>query len=46
MKDTTVLVHLALHARSGKLLSENFYWRAASDAGIARSMRCPLRASQ
>lgn len=33
MKDTTIFVHLELHAQSGKLLSENFYWRAASDAG-------------
>jgi hypothetical protein len=31
--DTTVLVHLALHSRDGALLSENLYWRAASDAG-------------
>ncbi|RRA50166.1 glycoside hydrolase family 2 [Acidipila sp. EB88] len=31
--DTTVLVHLALHASDGKLLSENLYWRAASDQG-------------
>ncbi|MGC2163074.1 MAG: LamG-like jellyroll fold domain-containing protein [Silvibacterium sp.] len=31
--DTTVFVHLALHAQSGALLSQNFYWRAASDAG-------------
>ncbi|HUA98243.1 MAG TPA: LamG-like jellyroll fold domain-containing protein [Terracidiphilus sp.] len=30
---TTVLVHLALHAQNGELLSENLYWRAASDAG-------------
>jgi hypothetical protein len=31
--DTTVFVHLALHAQDGALLSQNFYWRAASDAG-------------
>jgi hypothetical protein len=31
--DTTVLVHLALHDRDGALLSQNLYWRAASDAG-------------
>ena len=33
MKGTTVFVHLALRAQSGALLSENFYWRAATDAG-------------
>jgi hypothetical protein len=31
--DATVLVHLALHSHDGALLSENLYWRAASDAG-------------
>ena len=31
--DTTVLVHLALHAPGGELLSENVYWVAASDTG-------------
>ncbi len=31
--DTTVLVHLALHNRDGVLLSQNLYWRAASDVG-------------
>jgi len=31
--DTTVLVHLALHDGDGVLMSENLYWRAASDAG-------------
>lgn len=31
--DTTVLVHLALRDQDGALLSENLYWRAASDAG-------------
>jgi hypothetical protein len=31
--DTTVFVHLALHAADGTLLSRNFYWRAANDAG-------------
>lgn len=31
--DTTVLVHLALHGHDGALLSQNLYWRAASDAG-------------
>jgi hypothetical protein len=34
--DTTVLVHLALHDSDGKLLSENLYWRAASDAGYRK----------
>ncbi len=33
LRDTTVLVHLALHGRDGALLSENLYWRAASEAG-------------
>jgi hypothetical protein len=33
MADTTVLVHLALHRSDGGLLSENLYWRAATDAG-------------
>ena len=33
MGDTTVFVYLSLHASSGALLSENFYWRAASNAG-------------
>ena len=31
--DTIVFVHLALHGQNGALLSQNFYWRAASDAG-------------
>jgi hypothetical protein len=31
--DTTVLVRLALRGRDGAPLSENLYWRAASDAG-------------
>jgi hypothetical protein len=31
--DTTVLVHLALHGPDGTLLSQNLYWRAASDSG-------------
>jgi hypothetical protein len=31
--DTTVLVHLSLRDADGKPLSENLYWRAASDAG-------------
>jgi hypothetical protein len=31
--DTTVLVHLELHGRDGAPLSQNLYWRAASDAG-------------
>jgi hypothetical protein len=30
---TTVLVHLGLQDHEGALLSENLYWRAASDAG-------------
>jgi hypothetical protein len=33
MGDTTVFVHLALRASDGSLLSQNLYWRAASDAG-------------
>jgi hypothetical protein len=33
MGNTTVLVHLALHGADGALLSQNLYWRAASDAG-------------
>jgi hypothetical protein len=33
LRDTTVFVHLALYAQVGALLSQNFYWRAASDAG-------------
>jgi hypothetical protein len=33
MGNTTVFVHLALHGPSGALLAQNFYWRAASDAG-------------
>jgi hypothetical protein len=31
--DTTVLVKLALRGGDGKVVSENLYWRAASDAG-------------
>ena len=31
--DTVILIHLALHGEDGALLSENLYWRAASDAG-------------
>ena len=31
--DTTVLVKLALRGGDGKAVSENLYWRAASDAG-------------
>ena len=31
--DTTVLVHLALHGPDGTLVSQNLYWRAASDTG-------------
>jgi beta-galactosidase/beta-glucuronidase len=31
--DRTVLVHLTLRKADGALLSENLYWRAASDAG-------------
>lgn len=33
MGNTTVFVHLALHSGKGALLSENLYWRAASNAG-------------
>jgi hypothetical protein len=31
--DTTVLVKLALRGGDGKVVSDNLYWRAASDAG-------------
>jgi len=31
--NTTVFVHLSLQSQGGKLLSQNLYWRAASDAG-------------
>jgi hypothetical protein len=31
--DTTVFVNLMLHQQNGALISQNFYWRAASDAG-------------
>lgn len=31
--DSTVFVHLNLYAADGGLLSQNFYWRAASDSG-------------
>jgi beta-galactosidase/beta-glucuronidase len=31
--DTTVFVNLTLHQQNGALISQNFYWRAASDAG-------------
>jgi Glycosyl hydrolase 2 galactose-binding domain-like/Exo-beta-D-glucosaminidase Ig-fold domain/Concanavalin A-like lectin/glucanases superfamily/Glycosyl hydrolases family 2/Glycosyl hydrolases family 2, TIM barrel domain len=41
MKDTTVFAHLELHAQSGALLSENFYWRAASDAGYRALDKLP-----
>jgi hypothetical protein len=34
--DGTVLVHLAMRSRAGELLSENLYWRAASDAGYRK----------
>jgi hypothetical protein len=34
--DTTVLVHLALHAQDGSLLSENLYWRAATDGAYRK----------
>jgi beta-galactosidase/beta-glucuronidase len=34
--ETTVLVRLALHGGNGTLLSENLYWRAASDAGYRK----------
>jgi hypothetical protein len=33
MGDTTVLVKLALRGGDGKVVSDNLYWRAASDAG-------------
>jgi hypothetical protein len=39
--DTTVFVHLALHAQDGALLSQNFYWRAASDAGYRALNQLP-----
>ena len=31
--DTTVFVNLMLHKQNGALISQNFYWRAATDAG-------------
>ncbi len=31
--NTTVLVHLSLYGQDGALISQNLYWRAASDAG-------------
>jgi hypothetical protein len=34
--DGTVLVHLAMRSQAGELLSENLYWRAASDAGYRK----------
>lgn len=33
MGDGVVFIRLHLHSQDGQLLSENFYWRAASDAG-------------
>jgi hypothetical protein len=42
LEDTTVFVHLALHAQDGALLSQNFYWRAASDAGYRALNGLPL----
>ncbi len=33
MGDSTIFVKLWLYASNGSLLSQNFYWRAASDAG-------------
>jgi hypothetical protein len=39
--DSTVLVHLALHDSAGALLSENLYWRAASDAGYRALQTLP-----
>ncbi|HEX4020375.1 MAG TPA: LamG-like jellyroll fold domain-containing protein [Acidobacteriaceae bacterium] len=33
MGDSVVFVQLQLHGQNGRLLSDNFYWRAASDAG-------------
>jgi hypothetical protein len=39
--DSTVFVHLALHAADGTLLSRNFYWRAANDAGYRALNRLP-----
>jgi hypothetical protein len=38
----TVLVHLAMHAPTGELLSENLYWRAASDAGYRKLKELPV----
>jgi hypothetical protein len=39
--DSTVFVHLALHAADGTLLSRNFYWRAANDAGYRALDKLP-----
>jgi hypothetical protein len=33
MGDGVVLVRLELHSADGQLVSDNFYWRAANDAG-------------
>jgi archaellum component FlaF (FlaF/FlaG flagellin family) len=33
MGDSVVLVRLELHGADGQLVSDNFYWRAAKDAG-------------
>jgi len=41
MGNGVVLVHLALHAQDGQLLSQNLYWRAASDAGYRALNQLP-----
>jgi hypothetical protein len=44
--DKLVFVRLALHAADGQELSQNFYWRAASDAGYrALDQLAPARLS-
>jgi hypothetical protein len=41
MGDGVVLVRLELRAADGQLVSDNFYWRAASDAGYRALDRLP-----
>jgi hypothetical protein len=41
MGDSVLLVRLELRAADGQLLSDNFYWRAASDAGYRALDKLP-----
>jgi archaellum component FlaF (FlaF/FlaG flagellin family) len=41
MGDGVVLVRLELHAADGELVSDNFYWRAVSDAGYRALDKLP-----